>query len=455
MDQIDNIRERLRENRNYHAVGGRYSIEQRRALLRRLLAELQANREKIMAALYIDLRKSEFEASVTEFIPLLEALRFMIRKLPRLAKTRRAAVSPMNFPARGRLVPEPYGVVLVCATWNYPLLLALEPVIGAVAAGNSVVLKLSDKSKATMNLIVELLERVSAFGQVVTVGDEFSFEEILKERFDYIFYTGSEYGGRKVLAAAAPHLTPVTLELGGKSPCIVCADADLAVAAKRIVWGKFTNAGQTCVAPDYLLVHRSVKSRLLDEMRKRVREFYGEKPLENPDYAHIVNRTHYDRLCKLLGDHPAERDPDRLCIAPAIVDEVTPDDPLMAGEIFGPILPVLEFSENEEALGLVRKLPKPLALYCFGGDREMRRRVTEETSSGAVSFNDVVMHFVNPAMPFGGVGNSGMGRYHGKYSFETFTHYKPVMVQSGRIDWPVRYPPFREWQKKLARLLSR
>ena len=180
MDQIDNIRERLRENRNYHAVGGRYSIEQRRALLRRLLAELQANREKIMAALYIDLHKSEFEASVTEFIPLLEALRFMIRKLPRLAKTRRAAVSPMNFPARGRLVPEPYGVVLVCATWNYPLLLALEPVIGAVAAGNSVVLKLSDKSKATMNLIAELLERVSAFGQVVTVGDEFSFEEILK-----------------------------------------------------------------------------------------------------------------------------------------------------------------------------------------------------------------------------------------------------------------------------------
>jgi probable aldehyde dehydrogenase ywdH len=451
----ENIRERLRGSRNYHAAGGRYSVEQRRMLLRRLLAELQVNRERIMAALHADLHKSEFEASVTEFIPLLEALRFMIRKLPRLAKTRRAAVSPMNFPARGRLVPEPYGVVLVCATWNYPLLLALEPVIGAVAAGNSVVLKLSDKSQATMALVAELLEKASDSGQVATVGDELSFEEILKERFDYIFYTGSEYGGRKVLAAAAPHLTPVTLELGGKSPCIVCADADLAVAAKRIVWGKFTNAGQTCVAPDYLLVHRSVKSRLLDEMRKRVREFYGENPLENPDYAHIVNRLHYDRLCKLLGDRPAERDPERLCIAPVIVEGVTPDDPLMAGEIFGPILPVLEFSENEEALGLVRKLPKPLALYCFGGDREMRRRVTEEISSGAVSFNDVVMHFVNPAMPFGGVGNSGMGRYHGKYSFETFTHYKPVMAQSGRIDWPVRYPPFREWQKKLARLLSR
>ena len=455
MMMAENIRERLRESRNYHSAGGCYSVGQRRLLLRRLLAELRTNRERIMAALHADLHKSEFEAAVTEFIPLLDALRFMIRRLPGLAKPRRAAVSPMNFPARGRLVPEPYGVVLVCATWNYPLLLALEPVIGAVAAGNSVVLKLSDKSPATMALVAELLEKVSDSGQVITVGGELSFEEVLRERFDYIFYTGSEYGGRKVLAAAAPHLTPVTLELGGKSPCIVCADADPVVAAKRIVWGKFTNAGQTCVAPDYLLVHRSVKSRLLDEMRKRIREFYGENPLENPDYAHIVNRPHYDRLCKLLGNRPAMRDPERLCIAPVIAEGVRPGDPLMAGEIFGPILPVLEFSENEEALGLIRSLPKPLALYCFGGDREMRREVTEETSSGAVSFNDVVMHFVNPAMPFGGVGSSGMGRYHGRYSFETFTHYKPVMVQSGRIDWPVRYPPFREWQKKLARLLSR
>ncbi len=450
MDYQDQI-QRFRE---FHASGRYYPVEHRRKLLIQLHQELKRRRADIMEALRQDLGKSDFEASVTEYIPLLEAFRFMIRRLPGLAKPRRTSVSMMNFPAHGMIVPEPYGVALVCATWNYPLLLALEPLAGAIASGNSVVLKLSPQAPATTALISELLESVSGFEQVITVDGEVPLESVLKERFDYIFYTGSENGGRKVMTAASTNLTPVTLELGGKSPCIVCADANLTVAARRITWGKFTNAGQTCVAPDYLLVHSSIKSRLVEEIRKQILEFYGDDPLNCPDYPRIVNRAHYDRLCAMLDGYSVRCDPEQLRIAPTVIADANPNGWLMTGEIFGPILPVIEFSRIDEALAYIRRKSKPLALYCFGGDRMTHRRIIQESSSGAVSFNDVVMHFVNPAMPFGGVGSSGMGQYHGKYTFDTFSHFKSVMTQSEWLDFPVRYPPFRKLQKKLASFLA-
>ncbi len=452
------ILETLARHRTFFESGARIPVETRRAGLRRLLALLRENRAKVFAALSADLGKSEAEAAMTEFLPLVDALRFLIRRLPKLAAPKRVPVAAVNFPARGRVVPEPYGLVLVVAAWNYPLLLSLEPVAAALAGGNRVALRLSNRSPKTMSLVGWLLEQ--AYPEEVTVlRGELSFEEMLAEKFDSIFFTGGRTVGRRVLEAASAHLTPVTLELGGKSPCIVVAGADLRVAARRIVWGKFTNAGQTCVAPDYLLVDQSVADDLLVEIRRAIRTQFSEDPLSNPDYPKIVDRTAYDRLVKLLSNGRlvagGECDPGRLTIAPTVIDGIGPEDPLMEDEIFGPILPVFRFRGEEGLFEFLRGREKPLALYCFGACRKLRNRLVRETSSGAVVFNDVVMHFLNRSMPFGGVGASGMGAYHGKYSFQTFTHLKPVMIQSDRIDWPFRYPPFRGWKGGLIAFLTR
>ncbi len=453
------ILDRLERSRMFFGSGGRHPVAERRAGLRRLLGLLRENREQVFAALSADLGKSEAEAAMTEFIPLAGALRFLIRRLPRLAAPKRAAIAMVNFPARGRLAPEPFGLVLVVAAWNYPLLLSLEPVAAALAGGNRVALRLSEKSPKTMALAAWLLERAYPDGEVTVLRNELSFDEMLGLRYDHIFFTGGQAAGRKVLAAAAPHLTPVTLELGGKSPCIVMAGADPRIAARRIVWGKFTNAGQTCVAPDYLLVEQSAADELLVEIRRAIREQYGDDPLRNPDYPRIIDRAGYDRLVKLLGHGRlvagGEHDPERPAIAPTVIDGIGTDDPLTESEIFGPILPVFRFRGEEGLFEFLRGREKPLALYCFGAGRKLRGRLVSETSSGAVVFNDVVMHFMNPSMPFGGVGASGMGAYHGEYSFRTFTHLKPVMVQSGRFDWPFRYPPFRGWKAGLIGFLTK
>lgn len=425
------------------------TVKERRRVLRALLDSVRGNRDRIFAALKADLGKSFEEAAMTEYLPLLDALKLMIRKLPRWAAPKRCGVSVYNFPATGRIVPEPYGLVLVIATWNYPLLLALEPLAAALAAGNRAVLYCSDKSTATGAVVAEIVRGIGG----AVIGSEMTFDEVLSERWDMIFFTGGESGGREVLRHAAEHLTPAVLELGGKSPCIVCAKADIEVTARRIVWGKFTNAGQTCVAPDYLWVERSVKAPLLAAIRRAVREFYGDSALENPDYPRIVNEAHFRRLTGLLegrvpylgGDHDLES-----CrIAPTVLDHVNWDDPIMEREIFGPILPVLEFESLAEVPELLRTKPKPLALYAFGATRAERQLLEEGCSSGAICFDDTVMHFVNNTMPFGGVGASGMGSYHGIYGFNAFSHFKPVMRQAVGIDWPVRYPPFGKWKKRL------
>lgn len=448
----------MEANREFFRGGKRDSVPRRREMLRDVLAFLRTHRSEIFSALNADLHKSEYEAAATEYLPLCGALRYLIRKLPSLARARRGAISPLNFPARGRILPEPYGQVLVFATWNYPLLLALEPACGALAAGNRVVLKLTGKAQRTTQFLRWMIAECFPNGEMIPVQEEIGFDELLDGKFDYIFFTGGEAAGKHVYARAAEQLTPVTLELGGKSPCLVCKDADLRLAAKRIVWGKFTNAGQTCIAPDYLLVQQECKEPFLFELRRWIRTFYGDAPLENPDYPWLINEPHYARLAKWM-EHGrliagGERNPNRFCIAPTVIDGIEWDDPLMKHEIFGPVLPVLTFRSDEELLAMLKGKPKPLALYCFGGSRRFRRALLDATSSGAVLFDDVVMHFVNSGLPFGGIGESGIGAYHGRWSFETFTHYKPVMYQSRWVDWPMRYPPFRGWKLKLMKFVT-
>ncbi len=421
------------------------SVSQRRARLKKLLSLVIEHREAAVAALRDDLGKSAFESYSTELLPLTGILRYLIRKLPSLGRKHRAGVSWMNFPASGYVVPEPYGLVLIVATWNYPLLLALEPLAGAYAAGNQTVLKLHDRAPHVSNFLQWLIGE--AFDDEITVVDgEMKFSELLRERFDYIFYTGNGQGGREVLRSAAENLTPVTLEMGGKCPCIVAPCANLKIAARRIVWGKFTNCGQTCVAPDYLLVHSAVKDELTEQLKQAVRKFYGTLPLESSDLGHLIDSRAYERVSRLAGNGRlicgGDKQPDRLSIEPTIVDRLAPEDPLLAEEIFGPVLPVVTYESDEELFASVRRHGKPLAIYCFGGSGALRRRLRRESSSGALVFNDVVTHFINPDMPFGGVGASGMGAYHGKRTFDTFTHYKPVMEQSRWFDLPFRYPPF-------------
>ncbi len=457
MADMNNIRRQMDDSRGFFAGGGRYPVSFRRDRLKKLRSIIVRDRSRLCSALYEDLGKSDFEAATSEIIPLLGSLKYLISHLPSLARGRRAGVSWMNLPGHGRIMEEPYGQVLIFATWNYPLLLSLDPLAGAVAAGNRVVISLSSQSPATAVAVSDIINE--CFGQdgMVTVADAgIRLEELAAEKFDYIFFTGGEKAGREVLRLAASNLTPVTLELGGKSPCIVDEDADLKTAARRIVWGKFLNAGQTCVAPDYLLVHRKVKAELMERVQQSIRDFFGKDPADSPDYPRIVNDMHFQRLEKLLASGRliagGEKNRRRLYIAPTVIDNVTLDDPVMKQEIFGPILPVIEVNSVKEAAAIVNAGSKPLALYYFGGRRN-RDMILQGTSAGGVCVNDTVMHLINPSMPFGGVGGSGMGAYHGAYSFHTFSHSKPVLCKSTLIDPPLRYAPFTSFKKLIARLL--
>lgn len=454
----DTLQQRMAANRDFFVAGGRYSVEARRDMLRRLKGLLLREQNRICAALYDDLGKSDYEAMTSEMIPLLESLKYLISRLPSLAKMRRVGVSPFNWPGSGRIMPEPYGQVLIFGTWNYPLLLALDPLAGALAAGNRVVLKLSPQAPATMQILSELLAECFSGAEVTVADRDVTLERLAAEPFDYIFFTGGNRAGQTVLKLAAEHMTPVTLELGGKSPCIVDENADLKITARRIVWGKFLNAGQTCVAPDYLLVHRKVKDRLVNELHECVRDFYGDDPSESKDYPRIVNDTHFQRLEPLLERGRlitgGEKNRRKLYIAPTIIDQVTLDDPVMEQEIFGPILPVIEVASMDEAIAIVNRRAKPLALYFFGGRRN-RMKVLRATSSGGACVNETVMHLVNASMPFGGIGASGMGAYHGSYSFATFSHNKPVLFKGTWFDPPLRYAPFTAWKQWIAKLFVR
>ena len=355
----------------------------------------------------------------------------------------------MHFKSSSYRVPEPYGVVLIMSPWNYPFQLAFAPLIGAVAAGNCAVVKPSSYSPHTSSLIAKILGGCFPKEYIAVIeGGREANQELLNQKFDYIFFTGSVSVGRTVMEAASRHLTPVTLELGGKSPCIVHEDANLELAARRIMWGKCLNSGQTCVAPDYLLVHRDVKDRLIMAMEKAITEFFGDTPCRNPEYPRIINEKHFNRLKGLLSDGRilvgGDVNEATLQIAPTIVDQVSWESPVMQEEIFGPILPVLEFEGIHEVITAVNSRPKPLALYLFTNDKNVEKRIIKSISFGGGCINDTIVHLATSYMPFGGVGESGMGSYHGKWSFDTFTHYKSIMKKSIWPDIRLRYPPYRD-----------
>jgi aldehyde dehydrogenase (NAD+) len=423
--------------------------------LKRLLRE---NGDDLVAAVHADLGRPELEGWITDVTVTIGEIDLTLKNLARWTRPERVA-TPLNMqPAASRIVREPLGVVLIIAPWNYPVQLLLSPLVGAIAAGNCAVLKPSEVSAYTSSALGRMLPRYldsECFAIIEGGVDETT--ALLEQRFDHIFYTGNGTVGRVVMTAAAKHLTPVTLELGGKSPCIVDELVDVAVAARRIVWGKFLNAGQTCIAPDYILVHQSKERELLDAMKASLREFYGEDPRRTPDYGRVIDQRHHRRLAALLqsgeivvGGQTDEAD---CYIAPTILRNVPPDSPVMQDEIFGPILPVLAVPSVDAAISFVNARPKPLALYVFTKRKQVEDDVIARTSSGGVCVNATIWHIANSGLPFGGVGPSGMGAYHGRVSFETFSHRKAVLSKSTALDPKIAYPPYTKFKTALLKKL--
>lgn len=433
--------------REYFYSGKTLPISQRVNNLKKLRQAILNYEDKLTKALHDDLNKCEFEAYETEIGITLHEISHMIRKLPRYAKTKGLATPLTHFPSSTRMYHDPYGVVLIVAPWNYPFHLAIMPLIGAIAGGNCVVLKTSASAAATSSVVKEMLSSIFPEEYIAVVeGKEEGSRELPAEKFDLIFFTGSVNVGRQIMERASKHLTPVVLELGGKSPCIVDETADLALTAKRIIWGKSINSGQTCIAPDYVLVHSRVKEVLIREMKKIIPLLFGKNILDNKDIPCIINQYHFQRLTKLIETGQVvwggENNPEERKIEITIIDNVTWDSPLMQEELFGPILPILTYDNREEMLHFMAQREKPLALYLFTQSKEMENLVTTRLSYGGGCINDTIMHVANGHIPFGGVGNSGMGNYHGKRSFETFTHSKGVVKRGKRFDIPLRYPPY-------------
>jgi len=436
----------LQTQRQYFATGETKEIDFRLSQLKKLKQAVQNYQQQIVNAVKADLNRPEFEAYFE--IAAVAEINYALKNLTAWVKPRKIPTGVDQFPGNASVVPEPLGVVLIIGPWNYPFQLMISPLVGAIASGNCAILKPSELAPHTAQVVTELIESTfdPAYIAVVNGGVETS-QILLQEKFDHIFFTGGTKIGKIIMQAAAEHLTPVTLELGGKSPCIVDHDINLATAAKRIVWGKFINAGQTCIAPDYLLVHRQIKPQLLEAMQNCLHEFYGENPSYSPDYARIINEHHWQRLTNLLQHgHKVtggETNQAEKYIAPTIITDVGWDDPIMADEIFGPILPVLEYENLQEAIALINQRPKPLALYLFSQDKQKQELVLKSTSSGGVCINDTVMQVGVNNLPFGGVGDSGIGAYHGKASFDTFSHYKSILRKGLWFDLKWRYAPYQ------------
>ena len=445
--------------RAWFNTGATLPLTARRAALRRLEEAIRRREGDIHAALRADLNKSPAESYMCEVGMTLSELRYVDRHLAGWMRDRTHLTPLAQFPARSFTVQEPYGVVLVMSPWNYPFMLAMEPLIGALAAGNCCVVKPSAYAPASSGVIREILADCFPPELACAVeGGRAENQALLDQKFDYIFFTGGVEVGKQVMSKAAEHLTPVTLELGGKSPCIVAADARLELAARRLAFGKLLNCGQTCVAPDYLLIDRRVKDVFLELLKQQMTAMYGSG-LDNDGYVRMVNRKHFDRVMGLIDPAKAvfggRGDPDSLKIQPTILDNVSPGDPVMGEEIFGPVLPVLTFDRVEQALDFVNARPRPLALYLFTENKKTQELFLRRAAFGGGCINDTIIHLATSRMGFGGVGNSGMGSYHGRDSFRTFSHKKSVVKKSTRIDLPVRYAPVTPWKEKLLRLFLR
>lgn len=427
--------------------------------LQQLQQMLQEHETDLLAALQSDLGKSSAEGWLTELGYLQSDIKYTLKHLKRWLRPQRVSQPLLAWPGRSFRQPEPLGVVFIIGAWNYPLQLLLSPLIAALAAGNCVVVKPSELAPNTAQLLERILpDYLAAEAVHVFTGGAEVASELLKQRFDHILYTGGGRVGRIVMKAAAEHLTPVTLELGGKSPAVVLHDADIVVAARRIAWGKWLNAGQTCIAPDYVLVDESVHDKFVDALQTAITGFFGSTPETAEDYGRIVNTQHFERLVNYLNDGQivigGAHDREQRYLAPTVMTNVSTDSQIMQDEIFGPILPILKIRNLADAVRFIRERDKPLALYGFSRSARHLQQLTEQTHAGNQCNNDTLMFMLNPELPFGGVGPSGMGRYHGRFGFETFSHLKSVMTRPFKLDPSFRYPPYTSFKQKLMRWFS-
>ncbi len=442
------IPEILNKQREFFKTHTTQSVAFRKKSLLLLRDKLEAKEEEICDALFQDFKKPKFESILTETAIVNKELKFTLKNIEKWAKPKKVKPSLLNFPSKDYIYSEPYGNVLIIAPWNYPYQLALAPLVNAIAAGNTVVLKPSELTPKTSRLIAEIIAEIfdPAHVTVVEGGVEES-QQLLAQKWDYIFFTGSVKVGKIVAKAAAEHLTPVTLELGGKNPCIIDETANISLSAKRIVWGKFVNAGQTCIAPDYVLIHKEVKEDFVNCLRKEIGLAYGENPQESSDYARIINSSNYDRLTKMLKNESIAiggiTDVNTTYIAPTVIDEPNYlESEVMKDEIFGPILPIISYMEENELAVIMNNYAKPLSLYIFSNRKKFIDIILKKFSFGGGTVNDTIIHFVNHRLPFGGVGESGIGAYHGRKSFDVFSHKKAIVKRGNWIDPPIRYAPY-------------
>lgn len=442
-----NVEELCKRQRSFFDAGLTRNLAFRKECLLGLKKTIIAHEADIMRALKEDLNKSSFETYATEIGMVLEEINFMLKNMKKLLSVKHVRTPITQFPASSRIYQEPYGTVLIMSPWNYPFQLAMVPLVGAIACGNCVVIKPSNYSPATSNIIKQIITKIFQNNHVAVIeGGRAVNQSLLDHKFDLIFFTGSIEVGKLVMEKAAKYLTPVVLELGGKSPCIVDKTADVKMAGKRIAWGKCLNSGQTCVAPDYLLVHKEVKEELCKEIMKNVRKMFTEYPEKNQEFPKIINRKHFDRLNALIKTgqviYGGRSNEATNQIAFTLMDGVSWEDEIMQEEIFGPILPIIEFETIDDIIQKINQRPKPLALYLFTRSREVERQILGRISYGGGCVNDTIVHLATSYMAFGGVGESGMGAYHGKESIRTFSHSKSVLKKSNLIDIPIRYAPY-------------
>ncbi|MCM2349423.1 MAG: aldehyde dehydrogenase [Bacteriovoracaceae bacterium] len=453
-----NLNEVIQKQRDFAFSGKAKDLSFRRGALKKLKQILLENEQALYQAIHQDFKKSQFETYMTELSLIHHEINLNLKKLKRWSRPQRVWTNLANFPGRSFIMPQPYGHTLIIGAWNYPFQLTLVPLISAVAAGNNCILKPSELSSNASKILAQLINTHfdPAFLYVAEGGAEVT-QELLSHKFDKIFFTGSTAIGKLVAKAAAEHLTPVTLELGGKSPCIVLADCDLKIAAQRIAWGKCLNAGQTCVAPDYVLVERSFYEAFLSELKAQMSKVVGPNPLQSESYLRIINARHFQRLEKLIDQdkvyaggttNAAEN-----FIEPTILRDIKFSDEVMKEEIFGPILPVIPFDRLDEVIMEIKQRPHPLALYVFGKNEKRISRILQETSFGGGAVNDVLIHLSNSRLPFGGVGTSGMGAYHGEHGFKNFSHYKSILSRPSWFELPIKYAPYKGWKLKIIRLL--
>lgn len=453
MKELEKI---INEQKIFFRTGLTNTEDFRKKALITLKKSIDKYKEEIIYALKMDLNKSSTESYISEIASAYAEIDFSLKNLSDWMKDTRETTNMEAMPAKSFTRYEPLGVTLVISPWNYPFLLAINPIVNAISSGNTVILKTSKKSSYTSKIIKKLLDESFDRAFIYCVDNEkVSHDELLSYKYDHIFFTGSQKVGKIIMKKASENLTKVTLELGGKSPCIVDESANLKFAAKRIIWGKLLNSGQTCVAPDYLLVHKDVKKELLRLMKQTILEFYGDKALENPDYPRIIDKNSFERLINLMEGQNIYTgglyNSKTLKIEPTIIDDVDFSNKIMQEEIFGPILPVIEYDDIFKVIEKLKFMDKPLSMYIFSEDKEHIDRLTYDLSSGGVCINDTIMHLTNPNLEFGGVGESGMGGYHGKFGFMNFSNRKSIMIRSNNIDIKIKYPPYSKGQEKIIK----